>query len=551
MKGIRKPPERPPPKYSKNIEVKGEKKMLQIGGMAGIIKKSIPKNIKVAFKDNNTFSDLDDFTETFFKGGIVSPEHSNNEPSENSLDFSGIFPISSEESPSHRRVQSPPAKVIPFGANLYKKNPSSINNNSLVPEPRNISKLSSNHREDNTVLTSSSIPQNMYEVSIKSTFKKPMVKIDLSQPELVQRQSSIVKQLSSKREEGKTSKKDPLEQLKTPHRSPSLREGFSKEVEDPQDDQKIEEPKKYILKNTIIISSSINDVKVVKKQENLHLSLPKITLLKPPYKVKILYSPTEMPVDEEDPEESKANSDSLSGKKREIDDKAAKLSNTGSLSLRQSTSKSLRSIKGKKKKGKKKKDKAKKGGDTESKLAGSKMDNKSVKDKSEQNASANANVAPKASEVGSITGSKSSNKKPIPDPQGQNEEDPDEPEFLEVPEQIAKDLEDDTKKKKLEVLYSGQEVIPENDPYIAVYVTSYINAARIWKYGWPGTFASVKYLFKQIASSSILENFMNLLVLINTITLALDRYNQPEDEESNLSTLNIIFTSIFIAEMLL
>ena len=44
---------------------------------------------------------------------------------------------------------------------------------------------------------------------------------------------------------------------------------------------------------------------------------------------------------------------------------------------------------------------------------------------------------------------------------------------------------------------------------------------------------------------------MLLAVLLNTIVLAMDRYNIPEDEASILSQMNDAFTIIFILEMIL
>jgi hypothetical protein len=62
----------------------------------------------------------------------------------------------------------------------------------------------------------------------------------------------------------------------------------------------------------------------------------------------------------------------------------------------------------------------------------------------------------------------------------------------------------------------------------------------------------VRYIrssIKAFFTSEILENIMNLFVMVNTITLAMDRYGQPEDESNALNNLNIAFTSVFTAEL--
>ena len=55
---------------------------------------------------------------------------------------------------------------------------------------------------------------------------------------------------------------------------------------------------------------------------------------------------------------------------------------------------------------------------------------------------------------------------------------------------------------------------------------------------------------KRFAMTSFFENFMTMCVVINTITLALDRYDISNSDQQTLILLNNIFTGIFITEMI-
>ena len=82
------------------------------------------------------------------------------------------------------------------------------------------------------------------------------------------------------------------------------------------------------------------------------------------------------------------------------------------------------------------------------------------------------------------------------------------------------------------------------------WVLSQINDIRVYPHGLKGRLKRIRVILKNFAKSGLFENFMTLCVTINTITLAIDRYNIPEKEKEILATFNFVFTIIFCAEMI-
>lgn len=87
------------------------------------------------------------------------------------------------------------------------------------------------------------------------------------------------------------------------------------------------------------------------------------------------------------------------------------------------------------------------------------------------------------------------------------------------------------------------------DPYIAKINVGHLSAIKIWPYKFRGLYMRFRAIFKAICKSPLFDNFLTLAVAANTVTLALDRYNIPEDEEAILNIFNDWFTWIFIVEM--
>lgn len=87
------------------------------------------------------------------------------------------------------------------------------------------------------------------------------------------------------------------------------------------------------------------------------------------------------------------------------------------------------------------------------------------------------------------------------------------------------------------------------DPYIAGYNAEMLSDIRVWPYKLHGLYKKCRNFIKTIVKHALFDNFMTLAVTANTVTLALDRYNIPKEEEDILNVFNDFFTYIFICEM--
>ena len=325
---------------------------------------------------------------------------------------------------------------------------------------------------------------------------------------------------------------------------------------EPENPDKGKGPEKFVLKEGDIAITSVFDV----QPRKLFVSEKKVperevvkVLLFAPYKLKILYDPTQLPVEEEEETTMEGGSPSRSGKNPE----------TGSASenaspLRRSTTMTLTKGGKGKKKGKSKK-KGKKG--KRSKSGGSRSGSKAAsrrpsqtKVTDQQSATSGDRESRKAgtntvnnNEGASVRGSVVSGRKDFDQLVKEKAAADAQVEGEETAEQ-QKGIKEKENRKKF--FWSGQEVLVTSDPYYAVYATSYMNNARVWKYGWEGKMKWARSGVKRIMMSSLMENFMNLLVMVNTITLALDRYEQPQAESDALNVLNMIFTGIFASELM-
>ena len=62
---------------------------------------------------------------------------------------------------------------------------------------------------------------------------------------------------------------------------------------------------------------------------------------------------------------------------------------------------------------------------------------------------------------------------------------------------------------------------------------------------------TIKYYLVMVANSKFLDNFIMIIILLNMIVMAINYDGTPSGYQSMLDTLNLIFTSIFIAEAVL
>ena len=284
---------------------------------------------------------------------------------------------------------------------------------------------------------------------------------------------------------------------------------------------------KFILKLGDIATESSCDVLPRNNQTILNIAIPAITImLLPPYKMKIQYRPTEWPVDIFEDIDNKAKKESDGGS---IHDSASGImSRNGQSFKKHKTTK--KAPKGKRKKQKNTKAK----GDNESQFSSRPG---SVKEPSvfsshtlKQNGDAKSqNTSQKI--------------------ENENIEEKKEIKVFTMIQDLQKIREEDSTGKKLDANWSGQQVLQDCDPNLAVWLTDNLCAVHIWHHGFKGLYENIRYVARKFIISEIVENLMNLLVIINTIALAMDRYRQPDSEANALNTLNIAFTSIFTAEM--
>ena len=313
------------------IEVKNSDKKISMCGMAGMVKKPIPKQIQVDFVESHMISDLDDFTTNFFEqypAAYLAPSPSDKTKRRRS-EMSCSFPdLEESHCPSISREATPinnpiserqwEGDVSPCFAS---GNPGIRAQSSLADsEKRPFIRISSIAREENTVITNTSnSPSSTLDAFSKVKVKKLIPKINLNPIDHGNRKKDIIRRMSSRGEDSPKifSKKDPLENVRSPQRVPNIQD--KKEEEDPENLAGMLH--KFVLKKVGIISSSLEDVKQYKMPVVSLTNVQTIVVQRPPYKIKVLYTPTVMPVEEEDPEETKVNTESQSIKKNEKDEK--------------------------------------------------------------------------------------------------------------------------------------------------------------------------------------------------------------------------------------
>ena len=124
-------------------------------------------------------------------------------------------------------------------------------------------------------------------------------------------------------------------------------------------------------------------------------------------------------------------------------------------------------------------------------------------------------------------------------------------EDISLPELLEKVKADLEPEKKPLIPWSGQQVLFNSDPNYAIWATNNLNEIRLWKKGPKGLLEKIRHYVKVFVMSEITGGVMTLCVVINTIVLAMNRYGQSQDEINILQVFNTVFTSLFIIEMAL
>ena len=110
---------------------------------------------------------------------------------------------------------------------------------------------------------------------------------------------------------------------------------------------------------------------------------------------------------------------------------------------------------------------------------------------------------------------------------------------------------DSSEQKTLSLFWSGQEVRPSSDADAAAFITESLNEIKFFPRGSKGIFSKIRYYIKYAITNTITQQLLMVCVIINTIILSLDRYNQPSQEEYICQTINTGFTIVFALEMAL
>lgn len=107
----------------------------------------------------------------------------------------------------------------------------------------------------------------------------------------------------------------------------------------------------------------------------------------------------------------------------------------------------------------------------------------------------------------------------------------------------------DAARKRKTPIWSGQDVlcVSYNRDHSEA-VTSRMSTLRVWPKGFAGVLKRLRFLLKTFIMSNLMDNFMTLAVLMNTVVMALDRYGVKESEDRITTKINQCFTFLFITE---
>jgi hypothetical protein len=104
--------------------------------------------------------------------------------------------------------------------------------------------------------------------------------------------------------------------------------------------------------------------------------------------------------------------------------------------------------------------------------------------------------------------------------------------------------------KRNRPMWSGQDVLPDQlDEAKSKWILSYLNTHRVWPVGIEGLVKRVRSVIRMHVKSDLYDSLFTFLVLLNTITLSLNKYGQKEEMVIFLEDTNKWFTWLFIYEM--
>ena len=81
------------------------------------------------------------------------------------------------------------------------------------------------------------------------------------------------------------------------------------------------------------------------------------------------------------------------------------------------------------------------------------------------------------------------------------------------------------------------------------YAISRMNNVRVWPKGSYGLFKRARSYLKKIVMSDVFDKSMVISVTLNTVLMGMEKYGMTEEEKNFEYNANMIFTWIFIVEM--
>ena len=120
---------------------------------------------------------------------------------------------------------------------------------------------------------------------------------------------------------------------------------------------------------------------------------------------------------------------------------------------------------------------------------------------------------------------------------------------IDFDKEIKKACIDATKRKNDRVEWSAQDIKNDYDPYFANAAAELMSNCKVYPKGIFGILTKLKFYIFLLVTYTLFDNVMTIAVAINTVVLALDRYNIPADQAALLSSMNSYFTYIFITEL--
>jgi len=126
-------------------------------------------------------------------------------------------------------------------------------------------------------------------------------------------------------------------------------------------------------------------------------------------------------------------------------------------------------------------------------------------------------------------------------------------ELLKVPiiESFSKIKKNSEAAKPDPIPWSGQDALYNSSPYAAVWATENQSEIRLWKKGAMGYIKWFRHILKIIVNHDITSIILNLRGITATVILAMYRYGQPPEEAAILKIISTVFTYTFMVEMAL